>query len=152
MAQPAPGGNGPDALLFTGQRGEVVRPPAFRARVFKLCVRDCLPAEKHALRLHDLRHTAAAGLIAAGANVKELMEILGHSSPVLSLARYGHLLDGATDALATRVGTGCSATTTDPRTSSRSHGLPPLCLLRGEHSSRPGHGKRRDRRDDSSSH
>lgn len=32
------------------------------------------------------------------------MEILGHSSPVLSLARYGHLLDGATDALATRVG------------------------------------------------
>lgn len=55
MAQPAPGGNGPDALLFTGQRGEVVRPPAFRARVFKLCVRDCLPAENHALRLHDLR-------------------------------------------------------------------------------------------------
>jgi integrase len=45
--------------------------------------------------LHEARHTAASLFIAAGVNVKALSEFLGHSSIVVTLDRYGHLLPGS---------------------------------------------------------
>jgi hypothetical protein len=55
------------------------------------------------LRPHDLRHTAVAFWIHAGASPKEIAVRTGHSSVVTVLDRYGHLLPGTeervTDAL-----------------------------------------------------
>ena len=51
------------------------------------------------LRIHDLRHTAVALWIAAGASPKEVAQRAGHSSVVTVLDRYGHLLPGHEDAV-----------------------------------------------------
>ena len=62
-------------------------------RVFK-------PAAKAAgipeLTFHDLRHTGASLMIAAGCHVKVIAEQMGHSDGGgLVLKRYGHLYKGA---------------------------------------------------------
>ena len=44
------------------------------------------------LRFHDLRHTRATLLIAAGAHAKRVQERLGHSSIITTLNLYGHVL------------------------------------------------------------
>lgn len=54
------------------------------------------------LRFHDLRHTCASLLIAAGAHPKAIQERLGHSTITITMTldRYGHLLPGLGDSLA----------------------------------------------------
>src|SRR5215213_4466941 len=44
--------------------------------------------------LHECRHTYAAFMIAAGVNAKSLSAYMGHSSIVVTLDRYGHLMPG----------------------------------------------------------
>jgi integrase len=44
------------------------------------------------LWIHDLRHTCAALLIEQGAHVKEVADRLGHSSPVVTMKTYAHIL------------------------------------------------------------
>jgi integrase len=56
-------------------------------------VEAALP-HKAPLRFHDLRHTCASLLIAAGAHPKAIQERLGHSSIQITMDRYGHLLPG----------------------------------------------------------
>jgi integrase len=56
--------------------------------------------EKHGLRFHDLRHTRASLLIAAGAHPKLIQARLGHSSITTTLDRYGHLFPSVEAALA----------------------------------------------------
>ena len=51
------------------------------------------------LRFHDLRHTAATLALAAGANTRELMERMGHTSPQVAL-RYQHVMAGRDQAIA----------------------------------------------------
>ena len=46
--------------------------------------------------IHDLRHTAASLLIAAGAAVKAVQVILGHSTATMTMDLYGHLFSEAT--------------------------------------------------------
>jgi Phage integrase family len=46
------------------------------------------------LRPHDLRHTAVALWIAAGANPKQIATWAGHTSVSVVLDRYGHLFEG----------------------------------------------------------
>jgi integrase len=93
-------GAAPNSLVFAGERGGALRGSAFRRRVWQ-------PAVKRAglspLRPHDLRDTAVAFWIAAGAQPVEVARRAGHSSVVTVLDRYGHLLprddDPVTDAL-----------------------------------------------------
>jgi integrase len=94
---PAPGGS---ELVFTSLRGAPIQHRLFYRRHFKPAVRGSLPAAKHGLRFHDLRHTCASLLIAAGAHPKAIQERLGHSTITMTLDRYGHLLPGLGDALA----------------------------------------------------
>jgi hypothetical protein len=47
--------------------------------------------------LHDLRHTLASHLIAAGVNLKAISTYMGHSSIKITIDRYGHLLPGSRD-------------------------------------------------------
>ena len=44
------------------------------------------------LRFHDLRHTSATLLLAAGVDVKTIASRLGHSSAVVTLNTYAHML------------------------------------------------------------
>jgi integrase len=47
------------------------------------------------LRPHDLRHTAVALWIAAGASPLEVSRRAGHASTAFTLDRYGHLFPEA---------------------------------------------------------
>jgi integrase len=96
------GGN-PNALVFTTPTGKPIRHDLFYARHFKPAVRRALPADKHGLRFHDLRHTCASLSIAAGAHPKLISARLGHSSVQITLDRYGHLFPSVEESLAERL-------------------------------------------------
>lgn len=49
---------------------------------------------------HDLRHTAASFAVSAGANVKAVQRMLGHSSAAMTLDIYADLFDDDLDAVA----------------------------------------------------
>ena len=44
------------------------------------------------IRFHDLRHTRASGLIAAGHSIKAVSRRLGHSDITVTLKVYAHLM------------------------------------------------------------
>lgn len=50
-----------------------------------------------AMKLHDLRHFFASGLIAAGCDVVTVQRALGHASATTTLATYAHLWPSAED-------------------------------------------------------
>lgn len=79
-----------DGSVFSAPEGGPLRPRNFRRRVFAPAVRAAdLP---EGFRIHDLRHTCVALLIAQGAGPKEIAERLGHSSPVVTMSVYAHVL------------------------------------------------------------
>ncbi|CAA9439943.1 MAG: Phage integrase family protein [uncultured Pseudonocardia sp.] len=49
------------------------------------------------LRMHDLRHFYASGLIAAGCDVVTVQRALGHASATVTLSTYAHLWPSAED-------------------------------------------------------
>lgn len=49
---------------------------------------------------HDLRHSAASFAVSAGANVKAVQKMLGHSSAAMTLDVYADLFDDDLDAVA----------------------------------------------------
>lgn len=51
------------------------------------------------LRFHDLRHTAGSNATAVGANLAEVMALLGHSTPAAAM-RYQHVTRGRPAAIA----------------------------------------------------
>ena len=55
-------------------------------------------------RFHDLRHSPASLMIAAGIHLKVIQERLGHSTFQLTADTYSHLLQGAQADAAERVG------------------------------------------------
>lgn len=79
-----------DGSVFSSPEGGRLRPANFRRRVFAPAVRSAELPE--GFRIHDLRHTCAALLIAQGAGPKEIAERLGHSSPVVTMTVYAHVL------------------------------------------------------------
>jgi integrase len=91
---------GPDGIVFPGPAGGYLRLENFRRRAWDRAVRHAGLAP---LRFHDLRHTCASLAIAAGADVKVLQRMLGHSSAALTLDRYGHLLPGQAEQVALRL-------------------------------------------------
>jgi integrase len=98
-AHPAGSGD-PEAFVFTAPEGGPLRVHGFRARVWRPATRA---AELDGLRIHDLRHTAVALWIAAGANPKEVSARAGHASVSFTLDRYGHLYPEADSALRDRL-------------------------------------------------
>lgn len=53
---------------------------------------------------HDVRHTAASLAISAGASVKAVQRMPGHSSAQITLDRYAHLFEDDLDSLAESMG------------------------------------------------
>jgi integrase len=79
-------------LVFPAPGGSIWRKDNFMARIFRPAVRR---ADLAPLRFHDLRHTYAALMVAAGAHPKLLQAQLGHSSINVTLNTYGHLFPDA---------------------------------------------------------
>jgi integrase len=75
-------------LFFTRENGEALHPADVTARFTQLVVDAGLPP----VRLHDLRHGAATLAFAAGADLKVVQEMLGHSSVVLTGDTYTSVL------------------------------------------------------------
>jgi integrase len=94
------GSGDPEAFVFTAPQGGPLRVTGFRARVWRPATRA---AGLDGLRIHDLRHTAVALWIAAGANPKEVAARAGHASVSFTLDRYGHLYPEADTALRDRL-------------------------------------------------
>ncbi len=79
-----------DSYIFRSSQGGELRWQNFYNKHFKPAVlRAGLPQNT---RFHDLRHTAAALMIAQNAHPRAIMERLGHSSVNVTLGTYGHLL------------------------------------------------------------
>ena len=55
------------------------------------------------VRLHDLRRCCGLLMIASGADVKHIQQVIGHSSATLTLDTYGHLMPDRLDDLMTRM-------------------------------------------------
>jgi integrase len=90
-----------DALVFTSPLGAPLRNSNFRRQVWYPAVEQAgLP---NGLRIHDLRHTCASLLIAAGANPKAVQLHLGHSSITVTMDRYTHLFPSDVDDLVRRL-------------------------------------------------
>jgi integrase len=87
---------GPEGLVFPAPKGGYLRRSNFRRRWW---VRAIRAAGVEGLRFHDLRHSAATLALAAGANTRELMERMGHTSPQVAL-RYQHVMTGRDQAIA----------------------------------------------------
>ena len=66
-----------DALIFTSSTGTPLHDGNFRNRIWR---RACEQAGLSSIHFHDLRHTGNDLTAAAGANLRELMERMGHSS------------------------------------------------------------------------
>lgn len=79
---------GPTDLVFSAPAGGPVRLATWRRRFWAPAVAG---AGLEHLRPHDLRHTAVALWIAAGADPKLIAERAGHTSVAVVLDRYGHL-------------------------------------------------------------
>ncbi|MEO8875104.1 MAG: tyrosine-type recombinase/integrase, partial [Polyangiaceae bacterium] len=81
-------------FAFVDELGDPVAPnvltDAFR-RVFRSIEAT---TGRHA-RLHDLRHTAASTLIAAGVDISTVQSILGHASATTTLDIYSHVASAA---------------------------------------------------------
>lgn len=71
--------------------------------------------ERARYRWHDLRHTCVSRLVAAGADVKLVQAVAGHASPVITLKRYSHLLDGRIAEAAARFDPGATRAMYGPR-------------------------------------
>ena len=63
---------------------------------------DGFPKEKaEQLVFYSLRHTFASVALQSGASIFEVSKILGHSTPTITVSRYGHFCpDAARDAVA----------------------------------------------------
>ncbi|MCH8800391.1 MAG: tyrosine-type recombinase/integrase [Chloroflexi bacterium] len=85
-----------NGLVFPGPFGELMDPSVL-TRNFEKVVRK---AGYPGLRLHDLRHGHAAGLIRSGAYPLVVQERLGHASPAFTMQVYGHVSAGMQEAAA----------------------------------------------------
>ena len=79
-------------LVFPSPEGRILNDDNFRHRIFRPAVRR---TKLQGLRFHDLRHTYAALMVAAGAHPKYLQAQMGHSSIRVTLDLYGHLFPDA---------------------------------------------------------
>ncbi len=87
-------------LVFTMPAGDAWHPDSI-SQAFERLVSPASKARAEALlkvrpriRFHDLRHTHASHLLAAGVNVKVVSERLGHASVAFTLDTYAHVMPG----------------------------------------------------------
>jgi integrase len=77
-------------LVFCRENGEPLDPNRF-SELFTAAAKR---AKLSSIRLHDLRHTHATHMLAAGVHPKVVQERLGHSSITITLDLYSHVTPG----------------------------------------------------------
>ena len=97
----------PDALVFTNERDSPIgksfrqnvwQPALARASLIEMTRRSGrTPAYGKGPTFHDLRHTAVALAIQAGAHPKAIQSRLGHASIAVTMNTYGHLIDDGSE-------------------------------------------------------
>jgi hypothetical protein len=90
----------PTDFVFRAPGGATLRASNFRRNFWLPAI---YAANLDGLRIHDLRHTAVALWIAAGASPKEVAQRAGHTSVSFVLDRYGHLFPEADTTLRGRL-------------------------------------------------
>ena len=85
-----------DDMVWTTDQGALLRRGSF-GRIWRKAVHESVGPP---CRIHDLRHTHAAWLIADGEHPKAIQTRLGHGSIAVTMDRYGHLMDGLDDQIA----------------------------------------------------
>jgi integrase len=91
----------PETFVFTSPDGGLFRHSNFYRRHYKKAILEAGLDPR--TRFHDLRHTAAALMIAEGAHLLAVKERLGHSSIQVTADRYGHLFPSLEEALTARL-------------------------------------------------
>lgn len=80
----------PSQWMFTDIHGDAIHPQAMSQTFDRIVRRTPVPR----IRFHDLRHTHATLLIAAGVPAKVVAERLGHSRASFTIDSYQHVLPG----------------------------------------------------------
>ena len=80
----------PTKWMFTDVHGDPIHPQAMSQTFDRMVRRAPVPT----IRFHDLRHTHATLLIAAGVPAKVVAERLGHSRASFTIDSYQHVLPG----------------------------------------------------------
>ena len=91
-----PGWQDGDGLVFTTATGS----PRQGTHVTKVFQRTCIATGLPLIRFHDLRHTTATVLAAAGIPVRDVQDQLGHSTVLTTLRTYVHVVPEAQRAVA----------------------------------------------------
>lgn len=78
--------NNPSAFVLTGETSRYIEPRSMQYRLERY-TRECGLDGVH---FHTLRHTFATRCVEVDFEIKSLSEILGHSSPRITLDRYVH--------------------------------------------------------------
>jgi len=86
-------------LVFTDDIGAALNPDHVRRDFAALVDTAGLPP----IRVHDLRHLAATLALAAGADLKTVQALLGHSSIAITADTYTHVLPELAEAIAENV-------------------------------------------------
>jgi integrase len=77
-------------LVFTQPDGSPIHPERFSSWFKQHCRRSGLPL----IRLHDVRHSYVTALLAGGVPLKVVSQRVGHSSPMVTMTIYQHVLPG----------------------------------------------------------
>jgi integrase len=97
----AEGNYAADKPVFCGQRN---RSWLRKSDVHRHSFAPALARAGLKFRFHDLRHACASLLLANGTDVVTVQQRLGHSTPVQTLNTYSHVMAGAQQAAALRLG------------------------------------------------
>ena len=109
----------PASLVLGVTRGSAFGYTGLRGRSKRALIAAKLPH----VTLHEARHSFASFLAAAGVGIKDLTVILGHSSVVVSLDRYGHLFEGALDQTRSQINAWLDAADTQRRVAQLEEGV-----------------------------
>ena len=100
-------------LVFCNLMGTPVDPARINEALHRALKRAGLPR----IRVHDLRHTAATLLLGRGVHPKMVADLLGHSTIVLTLNTYSHVIPALHAEVAAHMDT--LFTDTEPKRSSQ---------------------------------
>jgi integrase len=85
--------------LFVNRDFNPIHANTFHTKTWRPALKRLMVTDDRRARVHDLRHTHASWLLAAGVPLLDVSRRLGHSSIKTTADIYGHLAPGSNDAI-----------------------------------------------------